>query len=130
MMFPSALLTSISIVIPQMETLLWVVLLVASAGAKASPSRDLAEDADKFLLPWNIRPEHYDLTIYTHIENFQDQVEESFEFMGVSEITFNVLYGDVADLVLHTYDTISIVSAQIISLDGGKIKFDAFLRLT
>lgn len=99
-----------------MRLLLFVALIFLASGLKA----DLAEDADKYLLPWNFRPEHYELTLYTHIEQFKEDDEDSFAFMGIVEISVLVLYGDQSEVVLHSYDDIVIVDAEITGLDIGK----------
>jgi len=96
-------------------------LVIASLLA-AGINADLAADADKYLLPWNIRPEHYDLTLFTHMEYFDPADNDSFGYSGSVDINFVVLYGDQSEVVLHTYDDMSISYAEIVALDPGKTR--------
>lgn len=94
-------------------------LLLAAAAMGASNPRDLADDAEKFLLPGDISPVNYNLTLFTNIEKFQTGQESTFVFSGINEITVDVLYDNVTDVVLHTYDDVGIVSATITPLQSG-----------
>lgn len=96
----------------------WLLLAVAIS---ASP-RDLVEDAKKYLLPGNVVPTHYSLTIYTHIENFRLGQEKTFQFEGYVNISILPVEDNVQEVIIHTYD-IEIVSVALESSNNCSYTF-------
>ncbi|KAL0271454.1 UNVERIFIED_CONTAM: hypothetical protein PYX00_008543 [Menopon gallinae] len=75
-------------------------------------------EAEKYLLPGNIIPVHYDLRLNTYMEKFNSSDEKSFQFDGSVRITILTVQDQVKSIVMNI-DELNITSA-VLSVNGSE----------